>query len=149
MNRFAVAPAIQIVRQHFRRAVAPLRIFAQAFQANGFQVPIHGWIQGVEASGFLFADLPQCLHGRFREERWASGQQLIENRAQAINVCRGRQSFGLTGRLFGRHISGCAEDGRTHRQAGIILGQFRQSKIGDVGFALIVEQDIGRLQIAM
>src|SRR5689334_25302859 len=39
------------------------------------------------------------------------------------------------------YISGCAEDGRVQRQAGIILGQFGQSKIGDVGFALLVEQD--------
>ena len=126
-----------------------MRIFVQAFQADRFQVPIHGWIESVGTSRFLFADLPQRLHGRFRSEWRSTGKQLVENRAQAVNVRRGRQSFALTRRLFGRHVSGCAEDGGAHRQAGIVLRQLGQPEIGDVRFALLVEQDIGGLQIAM
>ena len=42
-----------------------------------------------------------------------------------------------------------SRDGGALRQAGIILHQFGQPEISDVGFALSVEQDIGGLQIAM
>jgi adenylate kinase family enzyme len=38
VNGFAVAPAVQIVRQHFRRAVTTLRIFAQTFHADDVQI---------------------------------------------------------------------------------------------------------------
>lgn len=96
-----------------------------------------------------------CLSAAFKErlhcrsERWLASKQLVEDRTQAVDIRRGRQAFALTRRLFGRHIGGCAEDGGTHRQAGIILRQLGQPEIRDMRFALIVEQDIGRLQIAM
>ncbi len=80
---------------------------------------------------------------------WVAGQHLIENRPQAVNVRGGAQPFHLAGSLFWRHVAG-----RAHNQAGIgqpavRLETLGQAEIGDIRFALGVEQDIGGFQVAV
>ena len=53
------------------------------------------------------------------------------------------------GRLFGRHVAGGAQDRAGARLVRVGLHLLGQAEVGDLGLIVLVEQDVGRLQIAM
>ena len=86
----------------------------------------------------------------FGLEGRAAGQQMIENRAQRIDVAAPAHFAALSTGLLGRHEVGRAEHLAGHGDAGIAVEPLGQAKIGDA--RLIggrVNQHVRRLEIAM
>ena len=52
-------------------------------------------------------------------------------------------------RLFRRHIGGSADDQAIERHSNVPRIATRQAKVGHVGVVVVIQEDIGRLQIAM
>ncbi len=65
-------------------------------------------------------------HSRIAAKRQLSRQKPIQYHPQAIDVASAVDPVGLAARLFGAHVSGCAQDLAVHRDGdfpGITLGQ--------------------------
>ena len=86
--------------------------------------------------------------GRFGPERRTTGEQLVQDRSQAIDV-GGRRQILVAGDLFGRHVAGRAHDRPRLRQPAVGLDPLGQAEVGDVRTALAVEQDVRWLQVAV
>ena len=100
-------------------------------------------------AGLLLQDLHERVEWRFRAERRPAGQQLVEQRPQAVDVAGRPQLLGLAGGLLGRHVAGRAEDGpgaRLGRNRRSVLGQ---AEVGDVRLVVRLEQDVGGLEVAV
>ena len=66
-------------------------------------------------------------------ERRTTHEQLVENRTQGINV-GGRADLPVfSAGLFGRHVTGSAEDGAALRLARVVVDPLGQTKIRDLG----------------
>ena len=110
-------------------------------------------------------DHPQRFLQGVRLERRPSRQQLVQDRPQAVHIHRrAKDAFALG--LFGRHVRRRAADGTGFARFGIdgvaawktvagggwfgFRGDARgQAEVGDHGTVLVIEQDVGRLQIAV
>ena len=80
----------------------------------------------------------------------AAGQHLEEDRAERINIGALIHLFARL-RLFRRHVFQCAHDVTAdgERLPGIGGAQFCETEIGDERLAILAEQNIARLQIAV
>ena len=95
----------------------------------------------------VIANAAQHCHRRLAAKRRPAGTQRIERAAQAkqIGAVIDRAALGL----LGRHVFRRAGRGAGLRQTGVIYGS-GQAEIGDLhAFNAVVQQDIGRLDIAM
>ena len=73
-----------------------------------------------------------------------SNQQLVENQAERVDVgALGQRGAGC--QLFGRHVAGRADQ----RALRSVLAQDGDAEVGDDRAAMVVDQDVGRLQVAV
>src|SRR5205823_1212554 len=95
------------------------------------QVAVHARVEGPGTRRLPLQHLPEGGQGRFAAERGAAGEQLVEDRTEAVHVGRDAYGRGAGGLLRG-HVTG-----RPDRGPG--LGQARggdapgQAEVGDVG----------------
>src|SRR5262249_40355749 len=101
--------------QSFRARITALGILFQALEANGLQGAIELWSQRSQSTRFVMHDSAQHLHFRFALERWQTDEQLVENGAQTIDIRSRGGLFGLSERLFRRHVVRSSHDPRTPR----------------------------------
>jgi hypothetical protein len=93
--------------------------------------------------------LGQRVEDGWRLEWRPAGQQLVQHRPQAVHVRRRRQLLASAGRLLRRHVRRRADDGPRLRLARASTDALGQAEVGDVRLAVFVEQDVGRLQVAV
>ncbi len=91
-------------------------------------------------------DLIQDLRDRIAPERPTAGQELIEDYSQAEDIGAAVNPMPLAAGLFGARVSGSA--GETCLPAEVFVAK-RQSEIGQERLAGGVDQDVGRLDVAM
>src|SRR5207244_7752466 len=82
-------------------------------------------------------------------ERWMAGEQMVKNRSETVHICCMRELCDVTLRLFGRHVTGRPQNLRRPGNSTLCLDQAGQTEIGQMGFALRVEQDVPRLNVSM
>ncbi len=82
--------------------------------------------------------------GSLRVRRFP-GQQLIQNEPQAINVRLGGQR--LVADLFRGHVHGRAKHLSRPGLPAVSFQDLGDAKIGEIGVAVLVQQDVGRLDI--
>src|SRR5439155_24786435 len=75
-----------------------------------------------------------------------AGEQFVEDDAQAVNVGAGVHAVPFAAGLLGTHVGGRAGEGGPG--AELLLAQ-GLAEIADVGPARGVEQDVGRLDVAV
>ena len=97
----------------------------------------------------LLPDLAERLVDRVGLERRPAGEQGVEHGAQAVDVGRRGDLAPRAGDLLGRHVRRRAQDQAGLRDPAVVLEAAGQAEVGDVGPALAVEQDVGRLQVAV
>ena len=90
-QRLVGQPAPQVVGQVGRRRIPPLRVFLQAFQADRLQVAVDSRRQRPGRRRRLVPGPPAGFQRRRRPEGRPAGEQLVQDRAQAVDVGRGRQ----------------------------------------------------------
>ncbi len=148
-DRLAGRPASQVIRQHGGRGVAIGRVLLQAFQADQFEVarnlgiPLRWRFRRPGPHGV------ERIDHALAAKRGLAGHQRVEDRAQAINVRRQGDRPTATRRLLGAHVGRRAQDRAAGRQLVVGLDQLGQAEVGDVGVPVSVDQDIGRLQVAV
>ncbi len=84
---------------------------------------------------------------RFIRKGVRTGEQFVQDHAQAVNVSE--RGDGFAANLFRRDVGW-----RTGHDIGLgqfdgALHVFGNAKIGEIGVALLIEQDVGRLDVAM
>src|SRR5947207_255058 len=100
-------------------------------------------------NGFLLANKAQSFQGSLGAKGGLAGEQLVKDGTQAVNIGGGGELFGSTTCLFGCHVTGRPEDGEAMSQRRVILDQFGQAEIGHVGIALLIQENIGGLEISV
>ena len=92
-------------------------------------------------------DLLEALGGGFTAKRQPAGQAAIEDDADRPDVGPPVQAVGLAAHLLGSHVRKRA--GHLAPPQPLNLLVHGQPEVADLGPALEVEQDVGRLQVAM
>ncbi len=154
-HRLAGPEAVQVVGERGGTGVAPGRLLAQALQADGFQVARQARLQPRRRHRLARQRLQDGLHRRAPQERRPPGQQVEEDGAQGVRV-RGGTDLGAVGLdLFGRQVAGAADDdahlgqvGRRRRARGGVE-VFGEAEVGDLGRAVVGQQDVGGLEVAV
>ena len=81
-------------------------------------------------------------------KRGNTGEHLIQNSAQRVDVAALAHLSASSLGLLRRHVPGCSQNGARHRGLrGFLLGQLSQSEIGDPGLISRIQEDIGRFEI--
>jgi hypothetical protein len=81
-----------------------------------------------------------------RLEREPPGKHPVENHPERVDVARRRG--GLSRRLLRRHVRG-RPDQRAGLGERVHAGHSRDPEVRDLGSAFLVEEDVGRLEVAM
>ena len=147
-DRLAVEIALQVVGERVGRLVALVWFLLQALEADRLQVVINLCVGEPRRHRIILNHLPDRVERRVALEWRPAREQLVQDRAEAIDV-RGRADVAAALRLLGRHITGRAEDGASAGAFPIAVEPLGQAEVGDVRFILAVEQNVRRLQVAM
>ena len=84
------------------------------------------------------------------QERSPADQQFVEDDAQTIDVGSRPDLRGIAVELFGRHVSGRADDRAGPRQPRVAVTEAAgQAKVHDDGLAATLEQHVGRFEVAV
>src|SRR5437588_10575838 len=89
LNWFVSKPPFKILGQGQRGRVAALRILLQALQTDRREIAIYFRIQQPRLLWIRFQNQPDRFVGASSNKRRITGQQLVQHRAETINVCRG------------------------------------------------------------
>jgi len=139
----------QFIRQFLRRLVATARLLLQALQANGFEVGRRVWVQQPRCDHFQMQD---GGHGRgsvLADERRGSREQVIEHRAERIDIAGSAHLSAPHAGLFGGHVVGRAKNLTRHGDIRLCLDLFREAEVRHVGHASGIDQDVRRFEVAM
>ena len=118
----------------------------QRLEDDRFQVARDARVDRAGRHRLVLADLVDQLGGGLAVERRAQGQQLVEGRAQAVDVGPAVDRAGAG--LLGAHVSRRAEQ-------AVVVGQARvgqpasQAEVGDPDAPLGIDQQVGRLDVAV
>ncbi len=148
-DRLAGQESAQVGRQGRGAGVASARFLLQALQADRLQVARNRRIEPPRRDGLVAQDLEHRVHRRGRLERRPAGEQSVQRRAQGVHVGRRPDLASLAAGLLRRHVAGRAHDLARAGQPAVALDLLRQPEVGDPRVALLVEQDVARLQVAV
>ena len=130
-------------------SVPPRRLLLQALQADRLQVARNRCVEPPRRHRLVADDLDHRVHRRGRLERRPAGDQGIEGRPQGIHVGRRTDLAPLAPGLLRRHVAGRPHDLARAGQPAVALHLLGQAEVGDARVAVLVEQDVGRLQVAV
>src|SRR5205823_14916647 len=85
----------------------------------------------------------------FTEERRSASEQIEMHGADAVNIRRRTQVFCWTVRLLRRDEPRCSEASQSSGEIGRRLERLGESEIAHQRFAVLVQQNISRFQIAV
>ena len=74
---------------------------------------------------------------------------MIKDGADFINICHPADRRVISHCLLGRHVARCAQYFLCPCDRAIRFNQARQTKVGQMRFAFLVEQDVSRLDITV
>ena len=75
-------------------------------------------------------------------------EQLVERGAEGVDVAAVVDDHALGERLLGAHVAERAEQVAGHRHAGVLFDA-GQAEVGDPELAGVVDQEVGRLDVAV
>src|SRR5262249_14304228 len=107
---------------------------------------------GIEPGGRLGRGVAHRVEGldhAVAAEGGPAGQQGVEDGAQPVDVAGGGDRPAVAGRLLGRHVGRGAEDRPRLGELDVGLDLLGQAEVGDVRVPLVVDQDVGRLEVAV
>jgi hypothetical protein len=79
-------------------------------------------------------------------ERAMSGQQLVKNHPQAVDIRAGIYPMALAARLLWTHVWRSPGKGRPHTIFSFTKGD---AEVRNIGPAFSIDEDVGRLDVAM
>ena len=78
-----------------------------------------------------------------------SCQQLIKDSANFINICLAADRRVISHCLLRRHVTGRAQHFHRPRDRALRFDQSRQTKIGQMRFTFLIEQNVSRFDVTM
>src|SRR5205814_3454640 len=78
-----------------------------------------------------------------------ASEQLVKHYAESVNICRASDARVISHRLFRRHVTRSAQNFHRARDGAFGFDQPCQPKIGEMWFALCVEQDVSGFDVSM
>ena len=133
VDRLAVEEAAQVVGQLRGAGVAPGGLLFQALQADRLQVVRDARLELARRHRLLLDDLADGVDRVAGLERRPAGEQLVEDRAQRVDVGGRADVAGLARGLFRGHVAGGAEDGAALGLPRVVVDALGQAEIGDLG----------------
>ncbi len=113
----------------------------------------HGGDGGIDVGTDRWQRFAHAVRDRFDErergvaaERWSTGERFEEQHANRIDV--GARRRDVARESFGREIRSGAEH-HPHRGLAVFFGELRDPEVGDLRVRLLVEQDVGGLDVTM
>lgn len=100
-------------------------------------------------SRLLVGNSPQQIGQSLGFERWPPGEQFEKDRAEAVNVARGRGVARAARRHFRCQIARRAHGAMRAREVAFLVHEFSQPEVSDEGSRLRVEEDVARFQITV
>ena len=155
LDRTTFEPEAQVAGQGLGGSVASVRGFFQAGEADGFEVAGNPAVEPARGDGVLVADLVERLRARRSLKWWTACQQVVQERAQGIDIGGGTDRAGKGGHLLGGHVGrrplGAVRPGLGRAGLAFEAGDAEVGNLGgdDVpgGSRLAVKQDVRRFQI--
>ena len=132
-----------------RVGIAQVRRLLQTLQRDHFQLAIGPRVHQPRRQRLLLEHQQHGVDRRSRLKRRPAGEHLVENRAQAIDVAGRSELTATAGGLLRGHVARRAENRAGERQIRVGLDPLGQAEIGHVRPAVVVDQDVRRLQIAV
>ncbi len=148
-DRVPTAECRQVLGHFIRSLVSLFRVFFQGLQGDRLQVDRHRGVQVHRSHRILFPDVLQGFQQGPPLERGATGQKLVQDRPQRIDIRNRGQLLGFALGLLGRHVAG-----RSHDRAGAGVAVLRiqllgQAEVGHLGQIFLGQQHVGRLEVAV
>ena len=141
--------AFQVLRQGLRRGIPIRGVLLQAFQADRLQVGGDARLEPSRRRRVTLEDQDQRLHHRGGAEGRPADQELVQDGPEAVDVGRRPDLLAMPPGLLGGHVAGRPQDRPRLRQAAVLPDAPGQAEVGHVRLPLGIEQDIGRLQVAV
>ena len=145
-RRLGLEEVPQVLGQVAGRGVPLGRPLRQRLQADPLQLPGDRVVDLPGRAGLGRGDLLHDLGVRVAPERPPAGQQLVEDDAQAEDVRAAIDPVPLAPGLLGAHVG--RRPGEPGSLAEVLVLQ-RQPEVGHERLARGVEQDVGRLDVAV
>jgi hypothetical protein len=149
VHRLAAPDALEIERELQRAGVAVLGLL---LAAHRLEIAIEFGAQLARRDRIFVEELADRLDRSGAGERRRAAQQLVEHGAEAPDVDGDGEVPAERAGLLGRQVAGRADDGAGGGEAAAAhLGAepARHAEVADVRAARGVEQQVGRLEIAM
>ena len=150
-----LAPQIppQLLGQLGGRGVPLLRRLLQALPADRLQILRQRRVQRPHAGRLLLDDLPNRVDRGRPGMRRAAAEHRVEHRAERVDVRRRADRRQIALRLLRRHVGRRAEHLAGGREVALpaagLADLLGQPEVGHMRAAFGVEQDVGRLEVAM
>ncbi len=145
-RRLGVKKVAQVLGQVPRRAVPLRRTLRQRLLADPFQLPGDRVVDLPGGTGFDGGDLIHDVAMRVAPKGTTPREQLIEDHAQAEEIRAAIDPVALAPGLLGAHVG--RSPGQPAFPAKVLLPE-RQPEVGYDRLVRRVEQDIGRLDVAV
>ncbi len=143
-GRFEIMPEIL---GHVAGSRVPFgRPLGDCLQANPLELAGNGVVDLAGRAWLGADDLTQDMLGRVAAKRPAAGQQFVENNPDAEDVGPTVDEMALAAGLFGAGVGHRSREPRTLAVVFILHGQ---PEVGQIGHAEFIDQDVGRLDVAM
>ena len=144
-NRPVLKEAAEVGGQLAGRLIAMGRIAGHRLHHYGFQIAGDGRIELARVGRLLVRHLVDQAMAVLLVECRPQRQQFVQRQAEVVDVAAG---VGLPGELLGGHVAK-----RPHHVAGmgqvVRVAQLRQPEVGNPYRAAIVQQQVGRLDVAV
>jgi hypothetical protein len=138
----------EVVGQLLGRGVALLRVLGHRLEHDRFQLDRDGPVPAPRRGRFLEGDLAHDRLGVVAVVRGLQRQQLVERHAERIDVGAVVHGHPLGQGLLRTHVADRADQVAGHGHAGVTL-HAGQAEVGDPQLAAPVDEQVGRLDVAM
>ncbi len=149
LDRLSFSITIQVFGKLFGRAVPLLRIFVQALQADGLEIACDPRDQLRRRHRVGVDDQADRLDHRLPLQGGTTGQNVVKDRPQGVDVCRRPDVLCASQGLLGSHVARRAHDVAGLRLVIVRFQTLRQPEVGDLGRTVSGQQHVGRLEVAV
>ena len=148
-NRPAFEPALEVFGQVAGGLITRFRFAFQTARADCFQIAIQRRRECAKFGRRLLGGLLNDGKRVLSQKRRPASEQIEQNRAETVNISSGCETRRRSARLFGRNVTGCAENRERARKIARGVEPFGQTEIAHERFAAAIEHDVSRFQVAM
>ena len=148
-NLFIIQVSIQILLERRRGGVTQIGWLLKASQNDHFEISIQPPRQRPGRGRILLHYHQYGLQPGPPDEGWLTGDHVVKDRAQTIDITCGIESWLLPRSLLRRHVGGGADNSTRSGQCRCLPKIFGQTKIRQERLTLVIDHDVGWFDITM